>query len=198
LYTDFIADQLAFAHDKGLLDDDLIEIGNCQFKTDINRYLKTKVPGYIIASSTSEMFSRLRVGSYTNYPSEEDIPEGTTASTVCSWGWMQTRFDTAAAWAQLHDLTRAGGHIMLNQPLGFSGCVSTASINSLVHISHSNNYECPFFAVANPSRQFIVKINSAKYLNDQQMMEILYKFKETPNLRVGVIFKKTSNETFKY
>jgi hypothetical protein len=198
VYTDFIADQLTFAHNKGLLGDDLIELGNCQFMTSINRYIKTKVPGYIIASTTSEMFSRLQVGSYTNYPSEDDIPDGIQASTVCSWSWLQTRFDAPSAWRHLHEATKVEGCIMINQPIGLTGGVSPASINSLIHIAHSNKYECPFFAVSNPSRQFIVKIDSSKYVDDHEMKEILYKFRETSDLRVGVIFKKMSDETFKY
>jgi hypothetical protein len=144
------------------------------------------------------MFSRLQVDSYTNYPSEDDIPDGTTATTICSWSWLQTRFDTTAAWTRLHALAKVEGCIMINQPIGITGGVAPASINSLIHIAQSNKYECPFFAVANPSRQFIVKIDSSKYLDDHQMKEILYKFKETPDLRVGVIFKKMSDETFKY
>ena len=198
MYTDFIADQITFAYSKGFLEDDLIELGTSPFMTKVNSYIKTKVPGYIIASTASEMFSRLKVGSYTNYPSENDIPDGTQASTVCSWSWLQTRFDAVSAWRHLHEATKVGGYIMINQPIGFAAGISSATINSLVHIAHSNNYECPFFAVSNPSRQFIIKINSSKYVEDRQLKEILYKFKETPDLRAGVIFKKTSDETFNY
>jgi hypothetical protein len=199
MYTEFVCDQLAFAHDKEYLNDKkVIEVGSSQWDSKYNRYMKARLPGFMLAQSTTEMFSRLNAGQYTSYPSDKDIAENTTADIVCSFGWMQTRVDPLGAFSTLHDLTNPGGLLILNCPLGITSAMSTMTVNQLIHIRHANKYECPYLTIANHSIQFKTRLDSKGIFNNKDIKELLYKFRETPNLAVGVIFKKTSLDSFKY
>ena len=199
MYTEFICDQLCFAHDKGMLEsENLIEVGHNSWQTSLNRFMKSRLPGFILSNSTTEMLSRLKVGQYTNYPSDKDIPEGTKAKVVCAFEYLHGRMDPIKSWQLLHGMTELNGYMIINGPMGISSALSPMSVNQLIHIANANNYAVPYFVVADRARQFVQRVNSQSTFTNDNIKELLYKFKETPELRVGVIFKKTQDEAFKY
>lgn len=199
MYTETHCEQIAFASEKGFFEaGKVIELGSGQWDTKLNRFMKARLPGFILSQSVTEMFSRLNVSDYTGYPSDNDIAPGVTSPVVCAFNYLQGRIDSIKSWRTLHDMVETNGYLLISGPLGLSNGMSALTINQLVHIAGANNYGVPFMVVTNSSRQFVHRLNSQATLTNDQIREILYKFKETHDIVISVIFKKMNDDPFRY
>jgi hypothetical protein len=199
VYTETNCEQLAFASDKGFFEaGKVIEIGSSQWDTKLNRFMKARVPGFMIAKSATEMFSRLQVADYTSYPSDSDIAPGTKSPVVCAFNYLQGRIDILKSWRVIHDITEVNGYMLIAGPIGVTATMSALTVNQIIHVAAANDYGVPYLTVSNSSRQFVHRLNSQAMLTTDQIRENLYKFKEAQDVIISVIFKKMNDDPFKY
>jgi hypothetical protein len=199
VYTELVCEMLAFAEEKEFLAKGrVIEVGQSQWKTSLNRYMKARVPGFMLAQSSTEMFSRLNVDDYTAYPSDKDISANTTSPVVCAFSYIDSKIDVISAWTKIHDLTETNGYMIIAAPISTTARVSSVTVNQVVSIARSNKYDVPYLVIGTSKCEFRTKIDSTEKFGLTKLREILYKFRETTDLHISVILKKKHDEVFKY
>ena len=75
--------------------------------------------------------------------------------------------------------------------------MSTLSITGVIHIAEQNQYDISYLAISTNDGGYIEKINSGADMNTTKLKDILYKFRETADLRLAVTYKKTIDQEFK-
>ena len=199
MYTESVCEMLAFAEEKEFLAKGrVIEVGQSQWKTSLNRYMKARSPGFMLAQSSTELFSRLNVGDYTAYPSDKDISVDTTSPVVCAFSYIDSKIDVVSAWTKIHDLTEKDGYMIISAPLGLTSRPSSVTVNQVISIARSNDYDVPYLVIGTGKCEFRVKVDSTEKFGQTKLRELLYKFRETTDLYVSVILKKKHDEVFKY
>jgi hypothetical protein len=117
--------------------------------------------------------------------------------TVLGKDVFENSLDILHAFKQVHDTTAPLGTMILNCPIGVHHHIGSISIAGIILIAKNNNYNIPYLAVSNDNGDVIERINAEADFTTSKLHNLLYKFKESANLRIAATFTKTSDQEFK-
>lgn len=191
MYTRFFVKQIVHASKKGL-GSTVCELGMNSWDPRINKWVKSINPEYHLSETPKEFFKQ--------YGSElrqfQSNPKG-TFQTVIAKDILENTWDAVKVLGDVHNITKVGGTIILNLPIGIHHHMSTLSITGVIHIAEQNQYDISYLAISTNDGGYIEKINSGADMNTTKLKDILYKFRETADLRLAVTYKKTIDQEFK-
>lgn len=196
MYTESVCEALIWAHGKELLGDSVVEIGNQEWQTKLNGYCRSRMKEWVLSENLTMVYKNLGVADFKQFPRK---PKNKLQfDTVVSTDFVDSGFDVGGLFKEVHDSTKLGGCMIFNVGVGLSSAMCSLTPNSVAYLCKKNGYDVPYFRIETASRTFSVQLDSRKLFNTGELREQLYKFRETFNLRMSVIFKKTSNDDFKY
>lgn len=190
MYTKFFLEQILHAFEKNLVASQVCELGSNSWDTRLNGMLKAK--DSITVCETPQEFFKQKGSTLKQYNRTPPLGQ----KTVLAKDVFENSIDILPAFNQLHHITAPNGVIIMNLPIGITCHVGSISIGALIHIAQVNHYEVPFFAISNENGDVIEKINTNSVYNTSKLKELLYKFRETIDLRLAATFIKTSEEDF--
>lgn len=196
MYTESQVEALIWAYNKGILGTSVMEYGINEWDSKLNGYCKSRVDRFILSENLTMFYKNLEVSDFRQFPRKPK--KKLQFDTVIAKDFVDSSFDLRAMFANVHDCTKEGGLIVVNSPIGVSSAMVSMTPNTVAHLVRKNGYEVPYFRVETESRTFSVQLNSSKHYSTRELQGALYKFRETFNLRISVIFKKMNDEEFKY
>ncbi len=191
MYTRFFLEQILHAFERNLVAKQVCELGKNSWDTKLNGMLKAK-DSINLCETPQEFFKQKGcvLKQYNRTPPENQ-------STVLAKDVFENSLDILPAFEQLHDITSPDGTMIMNLPIGITSHIGTISIGALIHIAQVNHYDVPFLAISNENGDVIEKINTNNVYSTSKLKELLYKFRETIDLRIAATFIKTSDKEFK-
>ena len=196
MYTESQVESLIWAYNKEILGTQVMEFGINEWDPKLNGYCKSRVDRFILSENLTTFYKNLEVSDFRQFPRKPK--KKLQFDTVIAKDFVDSGFDLRGLFAEVHDSTKEGGLIYVNSPIGVSSAMVSFTPNAVAHLVSKNNYEVPYFRVETETRTFSVQLNSSKHYNTRELQGALYKFRETFNLRLSVIFKKVNDEEFKY
>jgi hypothetical protein len=196
VYTESLCEALIWARNKELLGDNVIELGGNEWHGKLNGYCKSRVKNWMISESLTMLYRNLGVSDFKQFPRKPKLK--TQFDTVVAKDFVDSGFDIPNLFREVHDLTKPGGCMIINSAVGISSAMVSMTPNAVAFLAKKNAYDIPMYRIETPTRTFSVQFNSGNLYNTAELRDLLYKFRETHNLRLSVCIKKTSNDEFKY
>lgn len=185
---------LAWANQRGLIKGNtLYEPGTPKFAPQMIQYIKSQIPKVVAAPNPKELYAELGAKSFQTGDAWEKMER--KYDTVISFSSFDDILDPWGHFKFLWDRTRTGGYMIMDLPASCSSNPTSFSPNWVSYIRRYNNIDVPYMRLSDKTGQFSTipdssEIYSTRLLND----DILFKFKETLQLRLSVVFKKNESE----
>lgn len=185
MYTKFLVKQLMHLHEKDLLEGVVCELGISEWDTKINKWLKSYKPDFRICETAPEFFSQLdcELRQFQSIPKKK-------FNTVIATGNVINTLDNRQCWKEILTSTAVGGHIVYNGPVGIHGSVGNLTPAGAAMLAELNQFDILYMAVAQHHGEYIEKFDAHEAIREDDLTKILYKFRETQELRLAVTFKK--------
>ena len=194
MYTESLCEAILFARGKEILGNQVMEFGVSEWNGALNGYCKARHKGWVIADNMQAVYRNLGVGDYRQFPRKP--AKKLQFDTVVAKDFIDSGFHMGDLMKEVHDCTKKDGIMILNCGVGLSSAMIAMTPNAVSHLAEKNGYEVPFYRIETESRTFSVQLNSKRLYDTRELRDSLYKFRETFNLRLSVIFKKTSDDDF--
>ena len=196
MYTDSLVEQMLWASQKGILGNNVMEYGNNDWDPKMNGLCKARQADWVLSDNLTTFYMNLGVSNFRQFPRK---PEGDIQFDACvGKDFIDGGFDLPNLFAEIHNRTKEGGLIIINSPIGISSAMIAMTPNAVSYLKKMNGYDVPYYRIETETRTFSVQINSDTSFTSRKLRDQLYKFREVQDLRLSVIFKKNSNEEFKY
>ena len=191
MYTNIFLKQILHAYSKNLVAKNVCELGKNSWHPNLNKILKANVSHLTVSETPQEFFKQMgsKLTQYQRTPPPNQ-------NTVIAKDVFENSIDIIPAFKQLHDLTATNGVMIMNCPIGVTSHVGSISVMGLINIANKNDYGVSYLAIGNEHGDCIEKINTAQIYSTTKLKELLYKFRETIDLRISATFVKTSDKEF--
>ena len=196
MYTDSLVEQMLWASQKGILGNNVMEYGSNEWDPKMNGLCKVRQADWVLSDNLTTFYMNLGVSNFRQFPRK---PEGDIQFDACiGKDFVDGGFDLPNLFGEIHNRTKEGGLIIINSPIGISSAMIALTPNAVSYLKKKNGYDVPYYRIETETRTFSVQINSDTSFTTRKLRDQLYKFREVQDLRLSVIFKKNSNEEFKY
>lgn len=185
MYTKFLVKQLIHLHDKEFLSGIVCELGTSKWDTKINKWLKSSKPHFRICETAPEFFDQIDC----ELRQFQSIPKRKFDNVIAT-GNVMNSLDNKQCWTEVINTTNVGGHIIYNGPVGIHGAVANLTPAGAAMIAELNQMDILYMAVAHEHAEYIEKFDAHTALREDDLTKILYKFRETQELRLAVTFRK--------
>lgn len=170
--------------------------GQSKMAPGMIQYMKNQMPNVGLANTPKQMFINLGAKSYNDGKQWEKMNR--KYDLVVSADSFNAELDTWGHFKFLWERTRTGGYIVIDAAASVSSDPCSFSPNWVTYIRRYNNVDVPYLRISDKTGQYCVSADSEiMYTTRRLNEEILYKFKETQQLRLSVVIKKNESEELK-
>lgn len=189
MYTKFYVMQITHAINRGLAKHSVTELGPNKWDTRINGWLKANNVDKSLAETVHEFYNSygLKLKQYNTEP------KGTHDCVICK-DLFENSIDYLNVIRSIHNITRPGGTMLFNLPIGITQHLSCMTVAGACHLAKVNDYSVAYLAISNNNGDCLEKINSEAAMSELKLREILYKFTSTQDLRLAVTYLKPSKQ----
>jgi hypothetical protein len=99
---------------------------------------------------------------------------------------------------QIYNSCKQNGFIVIDLPFSVNSGWFSYQPNLFKQIASQNNCNFSYFKIMDHAGQFPISIDSTKRLSDTVLREMLYKYRNTVNMRINVTLQKTTSEPFSF
>lgn len=161
------------------------------------RYIKSHIPTFKIGSTPEDVWLGLGAKSYAS--TETHGSTNRKYDIVVSSDSFDREADPIAHFKSLWDKVRKGGLIMIDVPTSVTSGFFSFSTNWIAYMQRLNGFEVPYNRISDKTGQYDVIPDSSKVYTLRELNEhLLYKFKETSQLRLTFMLRKTSTDPLKF
>ncbi|MDA9002803.1 hypothetical protein N9J19_00375 [bacterium] len=191
MYTNFFVQQILHAYDRDLIGKEVCELGKNSWDTRLNGLIKAHRNQHV-CETASEFFRSQgsKLTQYTRTPPSDQ-------TTVLGKDVFENSIDVLYAMKSVHDITAPLGTMLINCPIGVHHHIGSISIAGMIFLAQKNNYNISYLSVSNDSGHCVERINSEAEFTTSKLTNLLYKFKESADLRIAANLTKTSDQEFK-
>ncbi len=185
---------LAWANKRKLFQDATIyEPGTPKYAPQMIQYIKSHMPKVIAAPSPKELYKELGCKSYQTGDQWEKMDR--KYDFVISMNSFEGELDPWGHFKFLWERTRTGGNLLLDLPASVSNEPNSFSPNWVSYIRRYNNIDVPYMRLSDRTGQFCTIPDSTEIYDVRKLNhDLLFKYKETLQLRLTVCFKKNESE----
>jgi len=185
---------LAWAQNRKMIEGATIfEPGTPKYAPQMIQYIKSHMPQVVAAPSPKDLYKELKCKSFQWGDQWEKMNR--RYDLVISCNSFDQELDPFGHFKFLWERTRTGGNIILDLPASCSSDPFGFSPNFVSYIRRYNNIDVPYMRLSDKTGQFCTIPDSNKIYSTRELNEdILFKFKETLQLRLTVCFKKNESE----
>ena len=193
-YTRSFCDGIIKAKEKKWVKGNIIELGdNSYYPPQVEPYLKSIDPSIVTCKSAQQLWTHAGGKSYIVH-SEGELPP-LQYDVVINQGWLEEKFDVCEVLRQTHKLTKVGGFVFTNVPIGLAVTKHSFTVNFWQQFCEKNDYEIRFCQVSDENANWPVLIPMGSPYTFTKLRDVLYKFRETWTLRITIVMqKKNDNE----
>ncbi len=171
----------------------IYEPGTPKYAPQMIQYIKSHIPRVVAAPSPKELYKELKCKSFHCGDQWEKMDR--KYDVVVSTDSFDGELDPWGHFKFLWERTRTGGNIILDLPASASSDPMCFSPNWVSYIRRYNNIDVPYMRFSDKTGQFCTIPDSNQIYNTRALNEdILFKFRETLQLRLTVVFKKNESE----
>lgn len=189
---------LAFAHNKkGLVKGSTVyEPGVPKLSPGMIQYVKSHIPSVTAPANPKDLWLEMGAKSFQSGDQWEKMNR--KYDIVVSTSSFDTELDPWGHFEFLWDRTRTGGYIILDLPTSTSSNPFSVNPNFVSYLRRYNDIDVPYMRLSDKTGQYNATPNSEQIYSVRRLNEdLLYKFKETLQLRLQVILKKNESEELK-
>ena len=189
---------IAFAHNKKNLvkDSTIFEPGNPKMSPGLIQYVKSHIPNVVAATDPKNLWLEMGAKSFQSGNDWEKMNR--KYDIVVSTSSFDTELDPWGHFKFLWDRTRTGGYIILDLPTSTASNPFSVNPNFVSYLRRYNDIDVPYMRLSDKTGQYSATPNSEQIYSTRRLNEdLLYKFKETLQLRLQVILKKNESEELK-
>lgn len=191
MYTNIFLKQILHAYGKNLVSKEVCELGVNSWHPKLNKTLKAHLPQLTLCEKPHEFYKQMgsKLVQHQRTPASNQ-------KTIVAKDLFDNSIDVIQSFRQVHELTATNGVMILNMPIGVTHHIGSISVMGMIHIAKTNKYGVSYLAIGNEHGDCLEKINTAQQYTSSQLIDLLYKFRESIDLRISATFIKTSDKGF--
>lgn len=196
-YTRSFCEGIIKSKQKGWIKGNVIELGNNKFHTaQIEPYLKAIDPSIMTCKGAQQLWLQAGAQSYVVVEDEADVPD-IKYDVVVNQAWLEERFDVCEVLRKTHSTLKVGGFMFTNLPIGLSVGYHSYTLNFWQKFCKDNNYEVRYCQVSDEMGNYPILVSMASPYTFTKLKDVLYKFRETWNLRMTIVIQKKDDNELK-
>lgn len=153
------------------------------------KYIKSHIPKFTIGTTPEDVWLGLGAKSFTN--TEQHGSTNRKYDIVCSTDSFDRETDPASHITSLWTKVRKGGLLFVDVPTSTTSGFFSFSTNWIAWMKRLNGFEVPYSRISDKTGQYSVIPDSDTVYSMRDLNEkLLYKFKETSQLRLTFMLRK--------
>lgn len=198
MYSFTFIQALQHAEGKGFLKSkDCYEFGKPQLNMDLLGYFKSYFPNLPPVRDCEDLWKELGCKSYNNESTNTDKRK--KYDLIVSTNSFDDLGDPFSHLQDMWSQLKVDGAIILDLPASQSSCTVSFGVNFIYMLRRFNNIDIPYCKLSDKTGQFGVSPDVSNYyttskINDQ----LLFKFKDTKQLRLTVTLKRKEGKELRF